>query len=116
MKFVVDENVSYGLVEVLRKTGHNVTAIGETPTGGMDDLQVFNIVVGNEAVLITRDYHFTNAVRFPHNRTAGIIFIRRGNLTSEEEIGLVRDFLSHHSPEDYAGRLVTLYKNSVKIR
>lgn len=55
-------------------------------------------------------------VRFPPNRTAGIIFIRRGNLTSEEEIGLVRDFLSHHSPEDYAGRLVTLYKNSVKIR
>ena len=116
MRIVVDENVSYGLAEVLRKTGHSVTAISETPTGGIDDLQVFKIVLENEAILITRDYHFTNVVRFPPDRTAGIVFIRRGNLASEEEIGLVRDFLSHHSPEDYAGRLVTLYKNSVKIR
>lgn len=116
MKVVVDENVSYGLVETLRSVGHSVTAIAEIPTAGIDDSEVFKIVEENTALLVTRDCHFTNAVRFPAKRTSGIIYIRRGNLTAEEEIRLVQDFLSKRPTDDYSGKLVTLYKDSIKIR
>lgn len=116
MSFVVDENVSYDLVAVLREAGFDVTAIAETATTGLHDEGVFKIVEENGSVLITRDYHFTNPVRFPAERTGGILYIRRGNLTSEEEIGLVQNFLSRYSKEDYSGKLVTLYKNRVQIR
>lgn len=43
MKFVVDENVSYELVTVLRQAGFQVTAIAETPTAGLGDENVFKI-------------------------------------------------------------------------
>ena len=116
MKIVLDESVSYGLAAVLRKARHNVTAIAEASTSGVIDEEIFNLVIENCAVLITRDYHFTNAVRFPPDKTGGIIYIRRGNLTTTEEIELVQRFLSNHPYEEYSGRLVTLYKDSVKIR
>lgn len=64
MKFVIDESVSYSLTDILRDAGHTVIAIAESPTSGLSDNEIFKIVMENEAVLITRDYHFTNAVRF----------------------------------------------------
>ena len=116
MKIVLDESVSYSLTNVLRDTGHTVIAIAESPTSGLSDDEIFKITIENSAVLITRDYHFTNAVRFDPTSTKGIIYIRYGNLTTTEEIGLVQNFLSKHSPEFYSGKLVILYRDSVKIR
>jgi predicted nuclease of predicted toxin-antitoxin system len=82
MTVVVDESVSYGLVEVLRQAGHEVVSVAELPTAGMADEQVFLLVQEHRAGLITRDYHFTNAIRFPAHLTRGILYIRRGNLTA----------------------------------
>lgn len=36
MKIVLDESVSYGLGKILRKGGHEVIAIAETPTSGIN--------------------------------------------------------------------------------
>ncbi len=116
MKIILDESVSYGLADVLRETGHEVTAIADTHTSGITDVEIFSLTVKNKALLITRDYHFTNPLRFPSDKTGGIIYIRHGNLTADEEIVLVQRFLSNHPYDKYSGRLVTLYKNNIKIR
>ena len=116
MKIVLDESVSYGLAEVLRHEGHEIIAIAESATSGNSDEEVFIFACKITAVLITRDYHFTNPVRFPSEKTGGIIYVRHGNLTSEEEILLVTKFLSNHTHAEFSGRLVTLYRDSVKIR
>jgi len=57
--------------------------------------------VREQAVLVTRDYHFTNPIRFPAEKTAGIIYIRHGNLKSEEEIMLMENFL-HNTIRKYS--------------
>lgn len=116
MKFVLDESVSYSLAEVLRDNGYPVIAIAESNTSGLSDVEVYKMVVANEAVLITRDYHFTNAIRFDPVMTKGIIYIRHGNLTTPEEISLVQNFLEKHPAEILSGKLVTLYRDSAKIR
>lgn len=116
MKIIVDENVSYGVALTLREAGHDVIAIAESLTSGIVDEEIFKLVVDSSSVLITRDYHFTNPLRFPPDKTRGIIYIRRGNLTVCEEIALVRRFLSIHPHSDYLGKLVTLYKDTAKIR
>ncbi len=63
MKFVVDENVSFGLVEVLRENREEVLAIIED-NRGVSDIGVFNLARKDKAILITRDYHFTSPMRF----------------------------------------------------
>jgi len=116
MNFVLDESVSYGVADALREAGHIVIAIAESATSGLSDKDIFSFVIENSSILITRDFHFTNAVRFPPDKTGGIIYIRSGNLTSNEEISLVIRFISNHPYEEYSGRLATLYKDSIKIR
>lgn len=116
MKILLDESVSYGLGEVLRREGREIIIIAEAATAGITDEEVFKLACESKAVLITRDYHFTNHLRFPADKTTGIVYIRHGNLTSEEEIQLVTNFLSKYSPMEYAGRLVTLYRDNIRIR
>lgn len=112
----MDENVSYGLVERLRNTGHYVIAMAETEKQRTEDASVFEIACREKAILITRDYHFTNPFRFAPERTEGIIYIHQGNLKSEEEIGMVIKFIESHPHSFFKKRLVTLYRKSVKIR
>ena len=116
MKIVVDESVSFGVVQYLRDKGHDVTAIAEGETAGLKDSDVFDNVKKHKAVLITRDHHFTNSLRFPPENTACIVFIRRGNLTSGEEVELIKWFIENHSLEDLTGKLVSIYKKHMKIR
>lgn len=116
MRIVLDESVSYGLAVALLRDGHQVVAIAESATSGNTDEEVFTLACNSNSILITRDYHFTNPLRYPAEKTGGIIYIRHGNLTSEEELLLVTRFLSHHSHAEFNSRLVTLHKDSVRIR
>jgi len=116
MRIVLDESVSYELAEALLRDGHQIVAIAEAATSGNTDEEVFALTCNSKSVLITRDYHFTNPLRYPSEKTGGIIYIRHGNLTSEEELQLVTRFLSNHPHSEFTGRLVTLYRDSVKIR
>jgi len=115
MKFVVDENVSFGLVEALRKNREEVLAIVED-NRGISDVDVFNLAQKDKAILITRDYHFANPVRFGSNKVEAIIYIQQGNLSSAKEIQLVMNFLKKHTLNQFKEKLVTLYKDSTKIR
>ncbi|MFO8010782.1 MAG: DUF5615 family PIN-like protein [Dehalococcoidia bacterium] len=116
MRVVVDENVSYRLVGRLRELDHEVVSISESATAGISDQDVYGMTVKREAVLITRDYHFTNPIRFAADQTRGIIYIRHGNLTSEEEVAIVEGFLKKYDFSMFTGKLVTLYRHSVRIR
>ena len=55
-------------------------------------------------------------IRFPAEKTKGIIYIRHGNLKSEEEIMMVENCLCSHDLEIFQGKLVTLYRDSMRIR
>ena len=116
MKIVLDENVSGGLPKHLKDRGFSVFTVGgDLPAGSTDEF-VFQFVVDQRAVLVTRDYHFTNPVRFNPERTLGTVYIHHGNLTSPQEIKLVLDFLSKNSLAGFEGRLVTLYMRETRIR
>ena len=116
MKVVLDENVSGGLGKHLRDRGFSVFTVHDDFPAGSTDESVFQFVVDQRAVLVTRDYHFTNPVRFDPERTLGIVYIHHGNLTSSEEIKLVLDFLTMNTLAGFEGRLVTLYLREARIR
>lgn len=115
MKFIVDENVSFTVVEKLRILGHSVIAIAEEYTS-LKDPNVYKMVLEEKAILITRDYHFTNSLRYPPEKTEGIVYIRHGNLKSEDELSLVVKFLEGHDFSEIKGSLVTLCREGLRIR
>lgn len=117
MRVVVDENVSRGLVPPLRSLGHEVFVVGVDIPSGTEDDKVFGEALKRGAILITRDHHFTNPVRFDEGKTKGIIYVHHGNLTCEQEIKLVLDFFGKQlSLEPLEGKLITLYPDRFNIR
>jgi hypothetical protein len=59
----------------------------------------------------------TNPILFPSENTAGIIYIKPGNLTCVEEVKLITKFLNNYNLQEMKGSLITLYKNGIiKIR
>ena len=116
MNIVVGENVSYGLVERLRIAGYEVISISELAERKMSDEDIYTLILKEQAILITRDHHFTNPIRFPAEKTKGIIYIRHGNLKSEEEIMMIENCLHSHDLKIFQGKLVTLYRDSMRIR
>ena len=116
MVIVLDENVSLGLAAPLRERGHEVLAIAEMADRSMSDDEVWKLTVEHRALLITRDYHFTNHVRFRTEEVQAVIYLRRGNLRTEDEVRLVLNFLKRHPLEEFAGRLVTVSPSGIRVR
>jgi predicted nuclease of predicted toxin-antitoxin system len=112
---LVDENISHGLIDKLRSLGWKVISVAEAAKSFPDE-RIFAKAIREHAILITRDYNFTNPVRFNTKKTEGIVYIRQGNLTVAEETAIVTAFLSTTKLEIIKGRLVTLYRDRVNIR
>ena len=83
---------------------------------GLKDNIIWELAVREKAVLITRDYHFTNTVRFPSKDIGAIIYIRHGNLKASEEIEIILDFLKRHLFKEFENRLVVLSKYKISVR
>lgn len=113
---ILDENVSLQVAERLAARGYDVLAIVQQPTRGISDEAVFALVSSGACLLVTRDTHFTNPIRFPSAKTGGILYLTHGNLRGQEEADLVEQFLRAHPPAVFAGRLVFLSPANVRIR
>jgi predicted nuclease of predicted toxin-antitoxin system len=117
MKLIIDENVSYGVVNVLRTKKWEIIAIADKKNKTIIcDNDIYKLALQEKAIIITRDYHFTNPIRFPIKPEMSVIYVRHGNLTSSREIEIIDKFLSTSNLNEIKGKLVTLYYNRVSIR
>ena len=113
---VLDENTSLEVGTRLAACGYEVVAVAKMPGRGASDESVFALASGRGALLVTRDAHFTNPIRFPPSRVGGILFIAHGNLTARQEGDLIEGFLRTHGPEGFQGRLVSLSPSGARVR
>ena len=116
MKILVDENVSMAVVTGLKAESLDVIYMADDEFAGLDDDAVFQLAVKDRRVIITRDRHFTNSLRFPPAETEAIIYVRHGNMTSDQERNVVLGFLKSVDARHIKGSLATIYREGVKIR
>ncbi|MGI8905175.1 MAG: DUF5615 family PIN-like protein [Candidatus Sumerlaeaceae bacterium] len=116
MKIVVDESVCARIPPALRELGHTVSSVAENALKGLSDTDVWELACTNNALLITRDYHFTNSVRYDPADCFGILFIKHGNITGDDEIALVCGFLANCNVAEIAGHLVSLSRHGARLR
>lgn len=114
---LLDENVSLDVGERPWALGFDVAVVAAMEfTRGIPDDDVFALAAAQQRILISRDRHFTNSVRFPPERVLGIIFISDGNLRGSQEADLVESFFKNHRIENYKGRVIFLSPSSIRIR
>ncbi len=76
MKVKLDENLGSRAIELFRESGHEVSTVSGQNLGGTSDDELIETCRSENRVLITLDLDFSNVLRFPPERYAGIAVLR----------------------------------------
>ncbi len=76
MKFKLDENFGTRTQELFRRSGHDVKTVREQGLEGCSDIQLYEMCCAEQRCLITLNLHFADVIRFPAEKTGGIVIIR----------------------------------------
>lgn len=76
MKLKLDENLGTRAMELFREANHDVATVTEQDLGGASDDALIETCRDEGRALITLDMDFSNVLRFPPNRYAGIAVLR----------------------------------------
>ena len=116
MRLKLDENLSWQLAERLRHAGHDVATVRDEGLGGADDDALFARCRQEGRCLVTLDLDFGNVLRFPPEKTAGLVVLRPAGKPSLAALGYLAgqlvEVLSH---ESVAGRLWVIEPGRMRI-
>ena len=76
MKFKLDENFGTRTQKLFQDEGHNIQTVFAQKLQGCSDQQLYDVCCAEQRCLVTLDLDFADVIRFPPNRTKGIIVIR----------------------------------------
>jgi hypothetical protein len=75
MKLKLDENIGTRGQRLLADAGHDVAAVLEQSLGGAPDERLFQACCAEGRALITLDHDFAQTLRFPPQRSAGLVVL-----------------------------------------
>lgn len=75
MKFKLDENLASLGKSLLEADGHDVMTVREQALCGVNDVTLFGVCRDEGRVLITLDHDFRQTLRFPPDKSAGLVVL-----------------------------------------
>jgi predicted nuclease of predicted toxin-antitoxin system len=105
MKFLLDENVHHGLFRFLVKSGHDVKLSPKSIKNG----KVFELAVGEERILISRDADFIDLPLYHPSGHFGIWLLRIHPRDLEAQKRATSKLLEQFpSPEEFKGKVIKI--------
>lgn len=115
MKIKLDENLGNRAVELFRESGHEVSTVIDQGLEGANDDDLIEACRTEERVLVTLDLDFSNVLRYPPERYAGIAVLR---LPPPIELETIRErvhvLLRSSEREDLSGRLWIVEQDRIR--
>lgn len=105
MRIKLDENVDARLATLLKEAGHDATTAQEQGLCGTEDKALYEVCKVEDRALVTLDLHFSNVLRFPPERTPGLIVLRGPNQLFPTTRLLVETLIDALTTEAPAGKL-----------
>lgn len=75
MKFKLDENIGRKAEQLLRDAGHDVSSVTSQSLNGAADENLFEVCIAEQRALVTLDHDFGQVLRFPPERSAGVVIL-----------------------------------------
>lgn len=116
MKIKLDENIGRRGAELLKAAGHDVMTIRDQNLQGASDEMVFKVCADEARVLITLDHDFGQVLRFPPERSAGLVVLEPGaRVTAQSLLNRLRDFLTLAEAQSPSGALRIVEPGRVRV-
>jgi predicted nuclease of predicted toxin-antitoxin system len=116
VKLLLDENLSAAHALRLQQAGHDAVAVLDVGLGGADDAVVRQFAVEHGRILVTLDADFGNILRFPLDRSPGIIWLRPWPPSEAVIETLLDGTLRQLAETDMTGKLVVAEPGRIRIR
>ncbi|MBL8826196.1 MAG: DUF5615 family PIN-like protein [Planctomycetaceae bacterium] len=114
MRLFADENVSRGIVNWLRQSGHDVTYGSETSPGATDSTWLA-LAEAQQRLVITSDKDFGELVFRNRLTTYGIILLRLDELPLRERLARIQNAWAVVESNP-AGKFIVITESRVRVR
>jgi predicted nuclease of predicted toxin-antitoxin system len=114
MRFMVDESTGAAVVEYLRRSGHDVLAVGEAMPQA-DDRDIIARAARDERVLITNDKDFGELVFRSGWVHCGILLLRLRDESPSSRLNVIKSVLERYA-DRLPGQFVVATEDRVRVR
>lgn len=114
MKFLVDENVGFSLINFLRNSGYDTKSVSEFYPS-RDDFFLINLAYKEERIIITNDKDFGFLIfnsKFP---TPSVILLRFQQENSNQKIDAMKHILQFPKEKIY-NHFIVISENKIRFR
>jgi predicted nuclease of predicted toxin-antitoxin system len=95
VRLKLDENIGRRGLDLLTAAGHDVMTVRDQSLQGTKDETLFQICAVEGRALVTLDRDFGQVLRFPLERSAGVVILDTGpRVTQQALLDRMRDFLA----------------------
>ncbi len=117
MRFFLDTNIPYSVLQVFNEFKLEAIHARNISLDNVTDNEIFEYVVKNKYVLVTKDLEFTNPKIFPIKLLKGLIILRLPFFfKADKQIKVLKEFLTSISIEDVTGCIAIIKLGSYRIR
>jgi len=117
VKFLLDQNRSWRLAEMLKSLGHDAIHVSQLGLSSSDDSDVLAVAELQGRVLISADTDFTAllALRAAHQPSV-ILFRSRSGRSAEQQFVLLRELLPLFEEDLAVGSVIVITDDRVRAR
>lgn len=116
MRIKLDENIGRRGVELLKLAGHDVMTVRDQNLQGARDELLFDVCGSEDRVFITLDHDFGQVLRFPPERSAGLVILEPGaRVTPRSLLDRLQDFLALAEIQSPRGKLWIVEPGRVRV-
>jgi len=115
IKFLLDENIPYALIDLLQKRGFDVQHLKKMGKQGIKNGEVYEIAENEKSWIVTRDADFQNLRKFYHYNVAGIILFKLTRSKTELLLNRMIRLLQKQKDKLEGKNLIIVEDHEVKI-
>lgn len=117
MKFLIDQNRSPRLAELLRNGGHDAVHTLELGLERAPDDELLALAASQERIIVSGDTDFGALLALRDRRSPSVVLFRsRLTFTADDQFALIRDHLDDIAPDLDAGAVVVITDDRIRVR
>lgn len=115
MKLKLDENLDVRLAQRLQKAGHEAVTVHDQKLHGVPDTSLFEHCIAEGHALISLDKDFSNVLRFPPEKTPGLVVLRGHNNLLSTMQALIQTLIEALAQDQPIGKLWIIEPGRLRI-
>jgi predicted nuclease of predicted toxin-antitoxin system len=117
MRFLIDENVSWRVAELLTKAGHDAVRVRDLDAEGTDDTHVLALAVRDDRIIVSADTDFGALLAHSRATRPSVILVRALiDRRPPELAGIIAANLDTIRDHLDAGAVAALTRDGIRVR